>query len=89
MLPAIPIGVRWLLMLLNSSVNTLLINTSAISLAETPNTKAIPPRWPLLRLCLMIENITGPTAILSKKPNVIPFKKASIIIEATKYDKSS
>src|SRR5436190_23492458 len=50
-----------------------------ISLAETPNTKVRPPLCPLLRLCLMIENKTGPTEILSNKPNPNPFKIASNI----------
>jgi hypothetical protein len=46
--------------------------------------KAMPPLCPLLRLCLMMENITGPTDMLSNNPSVIPFSKASIII--TKYE---
>lgn len=44
MLPAMPMPVLCALMLLNSSLNTLLTSTRAISLADTPSTKAMPPR---------------------------------------------
>ena len=47
--------------------------------AVTPSMNAMPPRKPLLRLCLMIEKTTGPTDILSNKPSVNPFKTASNI----------
>lgn len=66
---------------LKNSEKTLLTNTSNTSLAKTPNTKAIPPLYPLFKLCLMIENNTGPTAKLSHNPNVRPFSNASVIIQ--------
>src|SRR3982751_2803108 len=66
-------------MLLNNWVNILLTVASAISLTETPITKAIPPVWPLFRLCLIMEKITGPTEMLSNNPKVIPLIRASSI----------
>jgi hypothetical protein len=52
-----------------------------ISLAETPIINAMPPVWPLFKLCLRIENMTGPTEMLSKKPRVIPLSNTSSIID--------
>src|SRR6185295_16634372 len=43
--------------------------------------KAIPPVWPLFKLCLRIENMTGPTEMLSKSPRVIPLSNTSNITE--------
>ena len=69
-------------MALNNSVKTLLINTIVISLADTPMMNAMPPVWPLFKLCLRIENITGPTEMLSKSPRVIPLRSISSIKNA-------
>src|SRR5690606_40437380 len=65
-----------------SAENALLIKAREISLIETPATKASPPLCPTLMLCLMMENNTGPTAILNSNPRVNPFSKASIILPA-------
>ena len=78
-LPVIPIKLLCFTKYPNNCVNTLLTKTSVISEAETPKINAIPPRWPLFRLCFIIEKITGPTDIVSNKPSVIPFKNASVM----------
>ena len=56
------------------------IKTKIKSLKNTPTAKAYPPRWPLLRLCLRIENITGPTEIPNKIPNTKPLRTDSNIM---------
>ncbi len=66
-------------------VKILHISTSVISLAETPATKEYPPRWPLFKLCLMMEKITGPTEMLSKRPRVMPFIRGAIMYTKIMY----
>ena len=79
MLPAVPIITSWVSADSNIAVNKLQTSTNVISLAETPAMKAKPPLWPLLRLCLITEKITGPTDMLNSKPNANPFANAAII----------
>ena len=78
--PAIPISVFNSWSSANNCVKTLLISTSIISLADMPMTKASPPRWPLFRLCLIVVNNTGPTAMLNKSPRPMPCKRLCNIV---------
>jgi hypothetical protein len=61
-----------------SSEKRLLKTTSKKSLIQTPITKLNPPALPLLMLCLMMVNMTGPTDITSNNPIATPLSIASV-----------
>lgn len=61
-----------------SSEKKLLRTTKMISLIQTPVTKLNPPLWPLVKLCLSIVNITGPTDKASIIPKPSPLIMASV-----------
>ncbi len=86
-LPVTPIIFSCSKALSKITVNTLHTNTRLISLAETPATKEYPPLCPLLILCFIIENITGPTEMLSKRPSVMPLISGAIIIKILNNNK--
>jgi len=55
MLPAVPIIFSCSIADWKSAEKKLHNSTKKISLADTPATKKYPPRWPLFKLCLMME----------------------------------
>ena len=76
-LPKYPITLVYSFRLVTRAENTLPITTNTISLAHTPATKLKPPVCPLVRLCFMMVNITGPTERARIHPSVNPLIMAS------------